>query len=81
MDEDEEIIEPPKDPEKEKIKVAVDDITKIISKYQKENEIKKEIINEIISYINEKNLDCMKILDRSGCTLAHKYCTDKDYFH
>ena len=81
MDEDEEIIEAPKDPEKEKIRVAVDDITKIINKYQKENEIKEEIINEIISYINEKSLDCIKILDRSGCTLAHKYCTDKDYFH
>ena len=81
MEEDEEIIEPKIDPEKEKIKKAVEDITKIINKYEKDNEIKEEIINEIISYINENNLDCIKILDRSGCTLAHKFCTELKYFH
>ena len=81
MEDENEIIEPPKNPEKEKIKLAIEDITKIINKYESQNEIKEEIINEIISYINEKNLDCMKILDKSSCTLAHKYCCDKQYFH
>ena len=81
MEDEEEIYEPPKDPEKEKIKIAIEDITQIINKYERQNEIKEEIINEIISYINEKNLDCMKILDKSGCNLAHKYCNDKKYFH
>ena len=80
MDEDD-IIEPPKDPEKEKIYKAVEDIYQIIKKYEIKNEIKEEISNEIISYINQNNLDCMKIVDRSSSTLAHKYCSDKYYFH
>ncbi len=79
--EEDEIIEVPKDPEKEKIYKAVEDITKIISKYSKENEIKEEIINEIISYINQNNLDCTIIKDRSRATLAHHYCVDLNYFH
>ena len=78
---DDEIEEPPKDPEKEKIYIAVEDIYQIIKKYEIKNEIKEEIINELISYINQNNLDCMKILDRSSSTLAHKYCSDKYYFH
>ena len=80
MDEDE-IIESPKDPEKEKIYKAVEDIYQIIKKYEIKNEIKEEISNELISYINQNNLDCMKIVDRSSSTLAHKYCSDKYYFH
>ena len=80
--EEDEIIEPPKDKEKEKIKRAVEDITQIINKYEDKKEIKEEtIINEIISYIHEKNLDCMKILDKSRSTLAHKYCSDQQYFY
>ena len=78
---EEKIFEIPKDPEKEKIKLAIEEITKIIEKYEKENEIKDEIINEIITYINNNNLDCMKILDKSGSTLAHYYCNEIKYFY
>ena len=38
---EEKIFEIPKDPEKEKIKLAIEEITKIIEKYEKENEIKE----------------------------------------
>ena len=80
MEDEDEIIEPLKDPEKEKIKIAIEDISKIIKKYESQNEIKEEIINEIISYINDNNLDCMKLLDKTGGTLAYKYCYDRSYF-
>ena len=82
MEDEDEIIEPPKDEKKERIKKAVEDISQIINKYEEKKEIREEeIINEIISYINEKNLDCMKILDKSSSTLAHKYCSEQKYFH
>ena len=81
MEDDNEIIEPPRDPEKEKSFKAVEVITQIINKYEKQNEVKEEILNEIISYIKENNLDSMKIKDRTSSTLAHKYCNDKNYFH
>jgi len=76
-----EVVETKKDPEKEKIYLAIEEITKIIDKNEKEQKNNEEIINEITSYINEKNLDCLKILDRTKATLAHKYCADKKYFH
>ena len=82
-EDDEQIIsKKPLDPKKEKIQKAINDITEIIDKHKKEkNENENEIINELVSYINDNNLDCCEILDRSKATLLHLYCTQQQYFH
>lgn len=76
------IIEKPIDQKKEKIKKAIEDITEIINKYENDkNEQEEQIINEIITYINENQLDCFEILQPSKETLAHLYCYRQIYFH
>lgn len=77
------IIEVPKrDPEKERIKSIIEEITDIITKYKTEqNKSEEETSEEILNYLKEKNIDIFKILDKSKCTLAQKYCTEKRYYY
>ena len=70
------------DSKKEKIFRAIEGITQLITKYENEKDIElKIIINEIILYINQNNLDCFDICDESKKTLLHKYCNQRKYFH
>ena len=70
------------DPNKEKIKKAIEDITELIDKYKNNEKIDENVVvNEIITYINQNNLNCLEILDKSRATLLHSYCVQQKYFH
>ena len=69
-------------PKKEKIRKSIEDITNLIDKFKNNEKIdENEIINEIMTYINQNNLDCFEILDRGKSTLLHSYCEQQKYFH
>ena len=70
------------DPKKEQIKKAIEDITQLIDKFENIEKIdENELINEIISYININNLNCLDIIDKSKATLLHSFCNQQKYFH
>ena len=70
------------DSKKEEIIKAIEDITGLINKYENIKDIDtNKIINEIILYIDQNNLDCFDICDRDKSTLLHKYCVQQKYFH
>ena len=70
------------DPKKEKIRKSINDITELIDKFKDSEKLdENEIINEIMTYINQNNLDCFEILDRGKSTLLHSYCEQQKYFH
>jgi len=70
------------DSKKEEIIKAIEDITELINKYENIKDIDaNKIVNEIILYIDQNNLDCFEICDRNKSTLLHKYCVRQKYFH
>ena len=70
------------DPKKEQIKKAIEDITQLIDKFENIEKIdENELINDIISYININNLNCLDIIDKSKETLLHSFCNQQKYFH
>lgn len=70
------------DTKKQKIKKAIEEITEVIDKYNDKVNIDENlVINEIITYINQNNLDCFEIVDPSKATLLHWYCSQQNYFH
>ena len=70
------------DSKKQKIKKAIEEITGLIDKYNDKVNIDENlIINEIITYINQNNLDCFEIMEPSKETLLHWYCSQQKYFH
>ena len=70
------------DSKKQKINKAIEEITNLIDKYtDKIDNDENLVINEIITYISQNNLDCFEILDPSKATLLHCYCSQQKYFH
>lgn len=69
------------DPEKEKVKSIIEEITDIINKSRSENKSEEETSIVLADYLKEKKYNILKILDKSGGTLAHKYCNEKENFH
>ena len=70
------------DSKKEKITKALEDITQLINNYEDKKDVDiNKIINEIILYITQNNLDCFDICDGSKSTLLHIYCCHQKYFH
>lgn len=71
---------PPKDPIKERNKLIIKEITELISD-NPENQSEEKTLNELLTYVQNNNIDLLKVFVNSTYTLAHKYCSEKKYFH
>ena len=59
----------------------INEITGLITK-NKNSKIKEEQTSEeIITYLKSNNIDITQVLDFDKSTLAHKYCSQKEYYH
>ena len=78
---DNEEVQPKQDPEKVKNKKLVKELTDLISENESSNQSEEKATNILLSYIKDNKINIVNVYDVSNCTLAHKYCSERKYFH
>ena len=59
----------------------ISDITSILNVSKKEKEKEEEVCDKILKYINEGNIDIIKLKDDKNYTIIQKYCLNKEDYH